>query len=164
MAPRAATTADAERLAEIYGHYVRTSVATFDEVPPTPAEMAAKVTDVQRAGLPFLVAEGERDVDAFAYLASYRPRSAYRFTAETSVYVASEARGRGHGRRLLGELVALAPSCGLRELVAVIAVTEDPASVALHRRCGFADAGLLTGVGFKHGRWLDTLVLQLSLR
>ena len=79
------------------------------------------------------------------------------------MYVAPEARGRGHGRRLLEELVALAPSCGVRELVAVIAVTEDPASVTLHRRYGFHDAGLLTGVGFKQGRWLDTVVLQRSL-
>ena len=161
MRIRAATPADGDRVAEIYAHYVATSTATFDETAPDGGEMAAKISS---AKLPFLVAEIDGTVDGFAYLAPYHPRSAYRHTAEWSVYVAEEARGRGIGRALLERLLAEAPGAGVRELIAIIGVTDGDTSVALHRALGFEEAGLLRAVGFKHGRWHDTVLMQRSLR
>jgi L-amino acid N-acyltransferase YncA len=160
---RPAQPADAPRIADIYAHYVATSAATFDETPPGSEEMAATMARIVATGLPFLVSETRGAVDGYGYLSPYRPRAAYRYTVESSVYVAPEARGRGLGRALLEGLLAEAQQAGLHEVVAVIAVTDDPASVALHRTCGFSDAGLLKRVGFKHGRWLDTLFMQRSL-
>ena len=145
-------------------HYVTTSTATFDETAPSDHEMAARIAAIVSAGLPFIVAVRDDVIDGYGYLSSYRPRTAYRFTAESSVYVAPEARSAGLGRMILEQLIADGARSGLRELVAVIAVTDDPSSVALHRACGFIEAGTLTGVGFKHGRWLDTLLMQRSLR
>ncbi len=161
MKIRAAEPADGARVAEIYAHYVATSAATFDETAPDSAEMAAKISSAE---LPFLVAETDGGVNGFAYLAPYHPRSAYRHTAEWSVYVAREARGRGIGRALLERLLVEARAAGVRELIAIIGVTDGDASVALHRALGFEDAGLLRAVGFKHGRWHDTVLMQRSLR
>jgi L-amino acid N-acyltransferase YncA len=158
---RPADPADAEAIAAIYGHYVATSAATFDETPPSAEEVAATVA---AAGLPFLVAEEDGRVQGYAYLAPYKERSAYRHTAECSVYVADAARGRGIGRALLERLLAEAPGAGVREVFAIIAVTDGEASIALHRACGFADAGRLTAVGYKHDRWHDTVLMQRSLR
>jgi phosphinothricin acetyltransferase len=158
---RAAESADGARVAEIYAHYVATSTATFDETAPDAREMAAKI---ESANLPFIVAEVDGAVEGFAYLAPYHPRSAYRHTAEWSVYVDDEARGRGIGRALLERLLTEAESAGVRELIAIIGVTDGNASVALHRELGFEEAGLLRRVGFKHGRWHDTVLMQRSLR
>ena len=160
---RPAQERDAGRIAEIYGHYVATSAVTFDETAPSELEIAERIAGAGGAGLPFVVAERDGIVAGYGYLSPYRPRSAYRYTAETSIYVAPEARGSGIGRALLERLIADAERAGLRELVAVIAVTDEVASVALHRGCGFREAGLLTSVGFKHERWLDTLLMQRSL-
>ena len=154
---------DAARIAEIYAHYVATSTATFDEVAPDAEQIAERITAAADAGLPFVVAERDDNIDGYGCLSAYRRRTAYRFTAETSVYVAAEARRSGLGKVILERLIAGAGDAGLRELIAVIAVTEDPSSVALHRACGFRDAGLLTHVGFKHDRWLDTLIMQRSV-
>lgn len=161
---RLAQTADAARIAAIYAHYVATSTATFDELAPSEAQMAERIAGITAAGLPFVAAECGGTVDGYGYLAPYRPRTAYRYTAESSVYVAAEARGGGLGRTILERLLVEAEHAGLREIVAVIAVTDDPSSVALHRACGFEQVGLLARVGFKHGRWLDTLLMQRSLR
>jgi phosphinothricin acetyltransferase len=158
---RAAEPADAARIAEIYAHYVETSTATFDETAPDASAMAEKIASAE---LPFLVAEIDGAVQGFGYLAAYHPRSAYRHTAEWSVYVADEARGRGTGRALLERLLAEAQAAGVRELIAIIGVTDGDASVALHRKLGFEEAGLLRAVGFKHGRWHDTVLMQRSLR
>lgn len=163
MTVRPATPADAPAIAAIYAHYVATSAATFDEAAPGPDVLAGKIAGAGAAGLPFLVSERDGRVDGYAYLSPYHARSAYRFTVECSVYVAAEARGGGIGRTLLEHLLAEGERVGLREVVAIIAVTDDPASIALHRACGFRDAGRLERVGFKHGRWLDVLFLQRSL-
>jgi L-amino acid N-acyltransferase YncA len=160
---RPAQRADAAAIAAIYAHYVATSAATFDESPAGPDEFAAKIAAAGSAGLPFVVAEDAGEVAGYAYLGAYRPRPAYRYTVENSVYVAPEARGRGVGRALLERLIDDGSRAGVREVVAVIAVTGDAASVALHRACGFREAGRLTAVGFKFGRWHDTLLMQRSL-
>jgi phosphinothricin acetyltransferase len=163
VAVRPARPQDAEAVARIYAHWVRTSAATFDEVAPSAAETAATIDAAAAAGLPFLVAETGGRVEGHGRLSAYRARPAYRFTVEDSVYVDPAALGRGHGRALLERLLEEARGAGLREVVAVVAVTEDPASVALHRACGFREAGRLERVGFKFGRWHDTLLLQRSL-
>jgi L-amino acid N-acyltransferase YncA len=160
---RPAEPADAVGIAAIYAHYVATSAATFDESAPGSEEFADKIATITSAKLPFLVAETEGRVGGYAYLAPYKGRRAYRFTAESSVYVAPDARGRGVGRALLERLLAEAERVGVREVIAIVAVTDDPASVALHRAFGFAEAGRLRAVGFKHGRWYDTLLLQRSV-
>jgi L-amino acid N-acyltransferase YncA len=114
--------------------------------------------------LPFLVAETEGRIDGYAYLSTYIPRGAYRHTAECSIYLAPEARRRGIGRALLERLLDEGRRLGVREVIAIVAVTDDPASVALPLACGFREVGRLEAVGFKHGRWYDTLLLQRSLR
>ena len=163
MIVRRAEPADAPAVATIYAHYVATSAATFDESAPGSEEVADKIASVTSATLPFLVAETQGRVAGYAYLSPYSARSAYRYTAENSVYVAPDARGGGVGRALLERLLAEAERVGVREVIAIIAVTDDPASVALHRACGFGEAGRLKAVGFKHGRWHDTLLMQRSL-
>ena len=157
---RPAEPGDAARVADIYAHYVATSAATFDESAPASEEIADKIAS---ATLPFLVAEIPEGVGGYAYLSPYSDRSAYRYTVENSVYVAADARGRGVGRALLERLLADGEPAGVRQVIAIIALTEDPASIALHRACGFREAGRLEAVGFKHGRWHDTLLMQRSL-
>jgi L-amino acid N-acyltransferase YncA len=163
VAVRTAQPSDAADVAAIYAHYVTTSAATFDETAPNAEAMAAKIAAIQAAGLPFIVAEADGAVSGFAYLSPYHERSAYRFTAEISVYVAAEARGGGLGRALMERLLADGAEAGVREVIAIIGVTGDPASIELQRAFGFEDAGLLRGVGFKHGRWYDTVLMQRSL-
>ena len=163
MIVRPAHLADAAAVAAIYAHYVDTSAATFDESAPGSEQIAAKIESITSAPLPFLVAETQGRVGGYAHLSPYSDRSAYRYTVESSVYVAPDARGGGVGRALLERLLVEAEQVGVREVIAIIAVTDDPASVALHRACGFSEAGRLRAVGFKHGRWHDTLLMQRSL-
>jgi L-amino acid N-acyltransferase YncA len=160
---RRAEASDGPAVAEIYAHYVENTAATFDESAPDADAMAAKIGGITAAGLPFLVAERDGAVSGFAYLARYHDRSAYRFTAEISVYVAAGARGGGLGRALMERLLADGAEAGVREVIAIIGVTGDPASIALHRAFGFEDAGRFRRVGFKHGRWYDTALMQRSL-
>jgi phosphinothricin acetyltransferase len=160
---RPAEARDADAIAAIYAHYIATSAATFDETAPDAAAFAARVAAIRSAGLPFLVAEERGAVAGYAYLAPYRERSAYRHTAENSVYVAPDARGRGVGRALLDRLLADGERGRVREVIAVIAATDAGASVALHRSCGFREAGRLRAVGFKHDAWHDTILMQRSL-
>jgi phosphinothricin acetyltransferase len=154
---------DVAAVTRIYAHYVLHSLATFEVTPPDEAELGGRIEAVGQLGLPFLVADGGGEILGYAYGAPYRPRPAYRFTVEESVYVAPEARGRGLGRLLLGEVVDACAAAGMRQAVAVIADTGDRASVRLHERCGFSVAGRLSGVGVKHGQWLDTILMQRPL-
>ena len=147
----------------IYAHYVLHSLATFEVTPPDEVELGGRIEAVGRLGLPFLVADGGGEILGYAYGAPYRPRPAYRFTVEESVYVAPEARGRGVGRLLLMRVLDACAAAGMRQALAVIADTGDPASVRLHERCGFSIAGRLAGVGLKHGQWLDTILMQRPL-
>lgn len=155
--------ADLTAVAAIMEHYVARTVATFNETSPTVGEWAQRHSDLTGRGLPFLVAELAGGVVGFAYAAPWRPQSAYRYTVESTVYLAPGATGHGIGTALLKELVNQATAAGCRQMIAVIADTGNPASAALHRRLGFAEAGRLHAVGVKHGRWIDTLLMQREL-
>jgi L-amino acid N-acyltransferase YncA len=161
---RTAEPRDAPAIAAIYAHYVATSPATFDETAPGAGAFADRIAAAGSTGLPFLVADEDGAVLGYAYLAPYRGRSAYRHTVEDSVYVDPGALGRAVGRALLERLLAEGERAGAREVIAVIAATGADATVALHRACGFRDAGRLEAVGIKHGAWHDTILMQRSLR
>ena len=164
-AVRAAAPADAEPVAAIFAHYVATSVATFEEVAPTAADWRRRLDDLAARNLPFLVAaDGDGAVCGFAYASPWRPKPAYRHTVEDTVYLSPGHTGRGIGSALLGGLLAGCTEAGARQVIAVIADTGSDASAALHRRFGFTQAGRLSGVGRKHGRWIDTVLMQKDLR
>ena len=160
---RAAAAGDMERVAGIYAHYVAASVVTFDTAPPDAAAWRRKHAELAGRGLPFLVAEAGGEVAGYAYAAPWKTRPAYRHTVEDSVYLAPGWTGRGLGRLLLDALLAACAQGGVRQVVAVIADSGDGASAALHASSGFTDAGRLTGVGHKHGRWIDTILMQRDL-
>ncbi len=147
----------------IYAHWVLHGLASFEEVPPDLAEMDRRRLSIQELRLPYLVAlDGER-VQGFAYAGPYRPRSGYRFTVEDSVYVAPGAHGKGIGRHLLGEVVARAEALGRLQMLAIIGDSGNAASIALHEALGFRRIGTMQSVGFKFGRWVDTVIMQRAL-
>lgn len=162
MTVRPATVDDLAAIAEIYAHYVTTSVATFEMEVPDVDEWNSRFAAFVGARLPFLVIERDRAVAGYAYCAPWKTRPAYRATVEDSVYVAPWAVGTGCGAELLAALLDVCRAVGVREVIAVIADSGDPASVALHRRFGFRDAGRLVNVGYKHERWIDTVLMQWS--
>ncbi len=160
---RAASESDMGSVRDIYAHYVLHSLATFEETPPTIEEMLARRRTSVDLGLPYLVAEAEAKLLGFAYAAAYRPRPAYRFAIEDLVYVADGFGGGGIGSALLGELIAACEKGPWRQMVAIVGDSANSASIALHRRFGFQLAGTLRSIGFKHGRWVDTPILQRAL-
>jgi phosphinothricin acetyltransferase len=156
--------ADIAAITAIYGHYVRTSLATFDEIVPSEADMALRRADLRAAALPFLTAaDSHGTVLGFAYAGYYRPRAAYRFTLEDSIYVDAELTRRGIGRALLSRLIEQCAAAGFRQLVAVIGDSANGASIGLHESVGFARVGLMPAVGFKLGRWVDSVMMQRPL-
>lgn len=163
MPTRSATHDDLDAIAEIYTHYALTSVATFECEPPSRDEWRRRLDSITVAGLPFVVAERDGEVAGYAYCAPWKTRPAYRTTVEDSIYVAPGAVGRGCGTELLRTLLDQSVNAGIREVIAVIADTGDPASVDLHRRFGFIDVGRLRNVGHKQDRFIDTVILQRSL-
>jgi L-amino acid N-acyltransferase YncA len=160
---RTATADDLEAIADIYAHYVATSVATFELVAPSADEWRRRFAAIVDARLPFLVTERDGVIAGYAYCGPWKTRPAYRATVEDSVYVAPSHIGHGCGTELLRDLLDACGAAGIREVIAVIADTGDSASVELHRRFGFVDAGTLTRVGFKQDRYIDTFLLQRSL-
>lgn len=154
---------DLPAITGIYAYEVRNGLATFEEVPPSAAEMGARRDEVLALGLPWLVAEREGRVLGYAYACLYRARPAYRNTVEDSVYVAQDARGQGIGRALLGTLIARCESGWHRQMIAVIGDSANHGSIELHRSLGFADVGTLKAVGFKHDQWVDTVFMQRAL-
>lgn len=160
---RPAALTDLPGVAAINGHYVANSVATFEQTPPDDAAWRARLDEITERGLPFLVAADGADIVGYGYCTPWRTRQAYQYTVENTVYVAPGATGRGIGRAVLAGLLDRCAEAGVREVIAVITDSGDPASLSLHRRCGFTEAGRLTGVGHKHGRWLDTVLLQYSV-
>jgi phosphinothricin acetyltransferase len=160
---RAASEADMAAVRDIYAHYVLHSLATFEETPPPLEDMLARRRASADLNLPYLVAEARGEILGFAYAALYRARPAYRFTIEDSVYVADGFGGCGIGSALLGELIARCEHGPWRRMVAIVGDSANSGSIALHRRFGFELVGTLRSVGFKHGRWVDTPILQRGL-
>jgi len=150
-------------VATLYAHHVRGGIATFEEVPPDAAEMTLRLQAVRDLGTPWLVAEREGQLLGYAYASLYRTRSAYRFVLEDSIYVAPESAGQGIGGALLDRLLAECSALGYRQMIAVIGDSGNAASIAIHRSRGFADAGVLKSVGFKFGRWIDSVFMQREL-
>jgi len=160
---RAGTPDDAEAIARIYAVQVLHGTAPFEEVPPTVDEMRERIEARLARGFPVLVAECEGRVVGYALVGTYRPRAAYRYTVENSVYVEEAQTGRGIGRALLARLIAECRARGFRQIVAVIGDSENHASITLHKRAGFRHVGVLRGVGVKFGRTLDTVLMQRDL-
>jgi phosphinothricin acetyltransferase len=159
---RAAGPDDAAAIAAIYAHHVAHGTASFDTEPRSDAETAAKIAECSSRGWPFLVAEADGEVVGYAYATQFRERPAYRSACENSIYIGPDHVGQGVGKLLLDALIEAAIAAGFRQMIAVIGGAE-PASVALHARAGFVEAGRMRSVGRKHGRWLDTLYMQLGL-
>ena len=160
---RDSSAADMRAIQAIYAEQVLHGLASFEEEPPSIAEMLMRRRAVLDLGLPYLSAELEGEVVGYSYATSYRPRPAYRGTIENSVYVADGLRGRGVGRALLTALIARCEAGPWRQMVAVIGNSGNSGSIALHESLGFRLVGTLEGVGFKHGRAVDTVLMQRSL-
>jgi len=155
---------DVPAITAIYAHHVLHGTGTFEIDPPTPADMAARRADVLAKGLPWLVAEADDGALAgYAYCTWFKPRPAYRFSAEDSIYMAPGVQGRGLGRALLAELAARAEATGVRKLIAVIGDSANAGSVGVHRSLGFAHVGVLKSCGWKFGRWLDVVLMDKAL-
>jgi len=153
---------DAAAVAAIYSHHVLHGTASYEIDPPSVEDTLAKIRRITNSGWPFLVAEIGEAVAGYAYATQFRDRAAYQFTAEDSIYVHPDCMGRGIGRALLDTLMQRSSAQGFRTIIAVIGGAE-PASIALHSKCGFREAGRLEKVGFKFGRWLDSLYMQREL-
>jgi L-amino acid N-acyltransferase YncA len=148
---------------EIYAYHVRHGLASFEEEPPSVEEMRRRYDDVCSRGLPFLAAEFGGVLAGYGYCAPYRARSAYRFSLEDSVYVRHGSEGQGVGSAILEVLIERAAALGYRQLIAVIGDSGHAPSINLHASCGFLRVGVLRSVGFKFGRWVDTVVMQRPL-
>jgi phosphinothricin acetyltransferase len=154
---------DLPEITDIYADAVRHGTGTFELEEPNTAEMARRRDDVLSKGLPWLVAVEGGAVLGYAYANHFRPRRAYRFCLEDSIYLAPGARGRGVGKALLADLMLRCEALGARQMLAVIGDSANAASIALHRRAGFEDAGILKASGWKFGRWLDVVLMQRAL-
>ncbi|ORC45848.1 GNAT family N-acetyltransferase [Burkholderia sp. A27] len=160
---RDATEADLPTIQAIYAHHVLTGVASFEETPPSVDDLRTRLASVRSHGLPYMVAEIDGEVAGYCYATPYRPRAAYRNTIEDSIYVSDAYRGRGLGRVLLQALIERCEQGPWRQMVAVIADGGSGGSLSLHTQLGFELTGTLKAVGFKHGRWLDTTLMQRTL-
>jgi phosphinothricin acetyltransferase len=160
---RDASDADMPTVQRIYAHHVLKGLATFEEEPPSTEELLSRRGAIGALGLPYLAAELDGAVVGYAYAAVYRTRPAYRYTIEDSVYVADGLGGRGIGRALLAELIARCETGPWRQMIAVIGDSGNAASIAVHRSLGFDHIGTFRSVGFKLGRWVDTVLMQRPL-
>ena len=161
---RAATRADLPAITEIYAHAVTSGTASYELEPPAMAEMTERFAALDKGGYPYIVAEEGGRIVGYAYAGPFRPRPAYRFIVEDSIYLAPDIQGRGIGRLLLAGLIERATAAGFRQMIAVIGDGRpDSASVKLHEKAGFSHCGRLEGSGYKHGRWLDTVFMQLAM-
>ena len=151
-------------IAAIYGWHVVHGLASFEETAPSVAEMLGRRNTVLGLGLPYLVAEDSGRVVGFSYASPYRARSAYRYTIEDSVYVQQSSVARGLGRILLSTLIERCQQLDLDQMIAVIGDSANRASIGLHAALGFRQVGVLQAVGFKHGRWVDSVLMQRALR
>lgn len=154
---------DIAAVTAIYGHHVLHGKASFEETAPTEDDMLGRMQALLAGGYPYLVAEREGSVAGYTYAGPYRTRPAYRNSVENSVYVSPEHAGAGIGARLLAALIETCTEKGFRQMIAIIGDSANDASVRLHRRCGFAHVGTIANVGFKHGVWLDSVIMQRTL-
>ncbi len=157
---RPSTDSDVSAITAIYAHHVLHGTGTFEITPPSDTDMAGRRADVLSKGLPYLVLEDATGVIGFAYCNWFKPRPAYRFSAEDSIYLAPAAAGRGLGRLLLQELMAQAERAGVRKLIAVIGDSANQGSIGVHRSCGFQSVGVLSACGWKFERWLDVVLME----
>lgn len=160
---RPAADGDMAIITAIYGHHVLHGTGTFETTPPDEKDMAARRADVLSKGLPYLVLEDASGIIGFAYCNWFKPRPAYRFSAEDSIYLAPQAAGKGYGKLLLAELMAQAERCGVRKLLAVIGDSHNNGSIGVHAHCGFTHVGVLKSCGWKFDRWLDVVMMERSL-
>jgi len=164
VALRQARESDLSTITEIYSDAVRSGTSSYELEPPTLAEMTARFRALAEVGYPYIVAETDDVLAGYAYAGPFRPRPAYRFVVENSVYVAPDRKGGGVGRMLMERLIAESTALGFRQMIAVIGDGHAAsASVRLHERMGFRHSGRLEGSGYKHGRWLDTVFMQLEM-
>ena len=160
---RPANDADLDEITAIYQHHVTHGTGTFETTPPRLQEMEIRRQDVLAKGLPYLVIEENSNILGFAYCNWFKPRPAYRFSAEDSIYLHPDARGKGYGHLLLVELMAHAERAGVRKLIAVIGDSKNAGSIGVHRSNGFTHAGTLTNSGWKFDRWLDVVLMERSI-
>ena len=163
LAIRPCTEADIAAVTAIYAHHVLHGTGTFETEPPSPSDMAARRADVLSRNLPYLVAEEDGKVLGFAYCNWFKPRPAYRFSAEDSIYMAESARGKGLGAKLLAALSQAAEAAGVRKLIAVIGDSANAGSIGVHRSQGFSHVGVLKDCGWKFGEWRDVVLMEKVL-
>lgn len=154
---------DLSAIARIYGHHVMHGTGTFETTPPSETDMATRRADVLAKGLPWLVVEEGETVLGFAYANWFKPRPAYRFSCEDSIYMAPEAAGKGLGRALLAELLLKLEHAGVRKVMAVIGDSANAGSIGVHKALGFEPAGVINDCGWKFDRWLDIVLMQKTL-
>jgi phosphinothricin acetyltransferase len=157
---RDATEADVAQIAAIYAHEVEHGISTFEEVTPSAQDIASRMTNIRRLGLPYLVAERAGKVLGYAYAGQFHPRAAYRYTLEDTVYIHKDARRQGVAQALLDALLARCEALGARQMMALITSVPDSPSIALHQKLGFHSMGVAPSVGYKFGRWLDVAYMQ----
>ena len=160
---RDATSADIPAIQAIYAHHVLHGLASFEEIAPSIDEMRSRYEAIVASGKPYIAAELAGHVAGYGYASAYRARSAYRYTLENSIYVDERARGQGVGTALLEALIARCRRGPWRQMLAVIGDSGNAASIGVHRKAGFRQVGLLERVGYKHGRWVDSVLMQLEL-
>ena len=163
MLIRNAADSDIPEIQAIYAHHVLHGTGTFEEAPPSVEEMSERVREVVDGGWPWLVATDATGVLGFAYYTQFRDRSAYRFTAEDSIYVRDDVRGQGVGKALVARLLEEATAAGFRQMLAIIGDSDNVASIGVHASLGFHRVGTMRSVGFKFGRWLDIVTMQRAL-
>lgn len=163
LAIRPATNADMPAITAIYGHAVQHRTSPFEIDPPDEAEMMRRYQELASRGFPYLVAEHEGRVAGYAYAGPYRARPAYRFCVEDSIYIDPKVQRCGIGRALLDRLIAESEQRGFRQMIAVIGDSAQTPSIELHRAAGFRMVGIFENVGFKFGRWLDSVLMQRAL-
>lgn len=154
---------DVAVIAAIYGHHVQHGVASFEDVPPSVEEMGRRRGDIVARGFPYLVAERAGRVVGYCYAGSYRARIGYRFTVEDSIYIDQNEVGRGIGRALLTQVIDRVIAQGYRQMIAVIGGSETLPSIRLHAALGFVQIGVFPAIGFKFGRWIDSVYMQRAL-
>ncbi len=160
---RPATSQDVAAIQEIYAWHVLNGIATFEEVVPECEQMAERLHQITAQGYPYIVAEKNNEIVGYAYASSFRPRIAYRYTVENAIYLRHDQARMGIGSLLLAELIRLCEAGPWRQMIAVIGSSANAGSIGVHRKAGFEMVGTLRTTGFKHGQWVDTVLMQRAL-